>query len=115
MVFLFLFHHVLEGLTDLELYGVLGWDLNRFAGPWVPTLASVAVDLIETSEPGYPYTIAIHDVHNDRLENGIDHPVGLGLVVQGARFHGGLDQVHFIDDFRFFFCHHLAPSPLPVP
>ena len=115
MVFLFLFDYVFEGLADLELYGVPGWDLNHLTGAWVTTLARVAVNLIETAEPGDPYIIAIHDVHDDRLEDGVNHSAGLGLVVQGTRFHGGLNQVHFIDDLWFFFCHHPAPSPLPVP
>lgn len=115
MVFLFLFDYILEGLADLELYGVLGWDLNRFTGPWIATLAGTMVNLIKTSEPGDPYTIAIHDVHDNRLENSVDHPVGLDLVVQGSGFHGCLDQIHLIDDLWFFFCHHLVPSPLPVP
>ena len=115
MAFLFLFYNVFEGLADLELYGVLGWDLNHFAGPWIATLAGITADLIETAEPGNPYTIAIHDVHDDRLEDGVDHPVCLGLVVQGSCFHGRLDQIHLIDDLWFFVCHRLAPSPSPYP
>ena len=115
MVFLFLFDYVFKGLADLELYGVPGWDLNHFTGAWVTTLTGVAVDLIETTEPGNPYAIAIHDVHDDRLEDGVDHPVRLGLIVQGSRFHGRLDQIHLIDDLWFFVCHCLAPSPLPCP
>lgn len=81
MVFLFLLYYILKGLADLELYGVSGWDLNHFTSLWIATLAGTVANLIETTEPGDPYTIAIHDVHNDRLEDGVDHPVRLGLVV----------------------------------